>query len=56
MIAKVECAEMVDGLLNSIAIANNEYANGIGSERTGATERSCDIHRFCFELSRLSGG
>jgi hypothetical protein len=56
MIAEMQRTEMVDGLLNSIAIADNEYANGIGSERTGATERSCDIHRFCFELSRLSGG
>jgi hypothetical protein len=40
MIAEMEPTEMIDRVLNPIAIANNEYANGIGSQRTSATERS----------------
>jgi hypothetical protein len=40
MIAEVQGAKMIDRLLNPIAIAHHEYPNGIGSERSGATERS----------------
>jgi hypothetical protein len=52
VVAEMECAEMIDRLLNSIAWTNNENANGFDGECAGATERSCNIHRFCFELSR----
>jgi hypothetical protein len=52
VIAEVQGTEMIDGLLNAIALANDENANGFNGERSGATVRSGNSHRFCFELSR----
>lgn len=53
MIAEVESAELIDRVLNAIALPNDENANGFNGERAGITVRSCHIHRFCFELSKV---
>jgi hypothetical protein len=51
MIAEMERTEMVDRLLKAIALSNDENPHGFDGERSIATERSGNIHRFCFELS-----
>jgi hypothetical protein len=56
MIAEVDGTEMVDRLLNPIALADDENSHRVKGERTSATIRSSNIHRFCFELSQLEGG
>jgi hypothetical protein len=53
MIAEVQVTEMIDRLLNPIAFPNHKNANGFHGERSGATVRSGNIHRFCFELSKV---
>jgi hypothetical protein len=51
VIAEVQSTEMIDRLLKSIAWPRDENANGFYRQRTGATVRSGNIHRFCVELS-----
>jgi hypothetical protein len=46
MIAEVKVTEMIDRLLNPIALANDENANGFEGERAGATVRSGNSHSF----------
>jgi hypothetical protein len=55
MIAKMQCAKVIDRFLDAGAGADDENANGFGDRCTGDIDPVSNIHQ-AFSLFSLSGG